>query len=212
MSIVMVGATSGSITLQEPAVAGTTVLTLPATSGTILTTASSGQSIPKAALPTGSVLQVVSSVKTDSYFTSSGGAGTWQDIPGQGGSGTWSVTITPTSSTSRILLLAMLTFRNDYWGAALRFVRNSTAIALGDSVANTFQGTTGQFWVSGNNNMTLPAHMSFFDSPATASAVVYKVQFQGNSNGSYIGRTPNQISSTDNGVYPSSIIAMEVAA
>ena len=36
MSIVLVGSTSGSVTLQEPAVAGSTVLTLPATSGTIL--------------------------------------------------------------------------------------------------------------------------------------------------------------------------------
>jgi hypothetical protein len=41
MSIVLVGSTSGSCTLQEQAVAGTTVLTLPTTSGTILTTASS---------------------------------------------------------------------------------------------------------------------------------------------------------------------------
>jgi uncharacterized protein (DUF2147 family) len=40
MSIVLQGLTSGSITLQEPAVAGTTVLTLPTTSGTVLTTAS----------------------------------------------------------------------------------------------------------------------------------------------------------------------------
>ena len=46
MSIVLVGSTSGSITLQEPAVAGTTVLTLPATSGTVLTSASSASSIP----------------------------------------------------------------------------------------------------------------------------------------------------------------------
>ena len=60
MSIVLQGSTSGSITLQEPAVAGSTVLSLPATSGTLITTGSSGQSIPKAALPTGSVLQVVS--------------------------------------------------------------------------------------------------------------------------------------------------------
>ena len=36
MSIVMVGSTSGSITLQEPAVAGTTTINLPATSGTAL--------------------------------------------------------------------------------------------------------------------------------------------------------------------------------
>jgi hypothetical protein len=38
MSIVLQGSTSGSVTLQEPAVAGTTVLTLPATSGTVALT------------------------------------------------------------------------------------------------------------------------------------------------------------------------------
>jgi hypothetical protein len=38
MSIVLQGSTSGSITLQEPAVAGTTVLDLPATSGTVIVT------------------------------------------------------------------------------------------------------------------------------------------------------------------------------
>ena len=36
MSIVLVGSTSGSITLQEPAVAGTTTLNLPAASGTVM--------------------------------------------------------------------------------------------------------------------------------------------------------------------------------
>ena len=43
MSIVLVGSTSGSITLQEPAVAGTTVLTLPAVTGNVLV--STGQLI-----------------------------------------------------------------------------------------------------------------------------------------------------------------------
>jgi hypothetical protein len=38
MSIVLVGSTSGSVTLQEPAVAGTTVFNLPATSGTVVVT------------------------------------------------------------------------------------------------------------------------------------------------------------------------------
>jgi hypothetical protein len=39
-SVVISGDTSGSITLQAPAVAGSTVLTLPATSGTVLTSVS----------------------------------------------------------------------------------------------------------------------------------------------------------------------------
>jgi len=36
MSIILQGSTSGSVTLQEPAVAGTTVLDLPSTSGTVV--------------------------------------------------------------------------------------------------------------------------------------------------------------------------------
>jgi hypothetical protein len=36
MSIILQGSTSGSVTLQEPAVAGATVLDLPATSGTVV--------------------------------------------------------------------------------------------------------------------------------------------------------------------------------
>jgi hypothetical protein len=40
-SVVISGNTSGTITLDAPAVAGTTTLTLPATSGTVLTTAAS---------------------------------------------------------------------------------------------------------------------------------------------------------------------------
>jgi hypothetical protein len=35
MSIILLGSTSGSVTLQEPAIAGTTILNLPATSGTV---------------------------------------------------------------------------------------------------------------------------------------------------------------------------------
>jgi hypothetical protein len=38
MSIVLLGSTSGSVTLQEPAVAGTTIIDLPATSGTMALT------------------------------------------------------------------------------------------------------------------------------------------------------------------------------
>ena len=45
-SIVVSGDTSGSVTLQAPAVAGSTVLTLPATSGTVLTSVSPQSSFP----------------------------------------------------------------------------------------------------------------------------------------------------------------------
>ena len=49
-SVIISGNTSGTITLDAPAVAGTTTLTLPATSGTVLTSAST-------TMPAGSVNQ-----------------------------------------------------------------------------------------------------------------------------------------------------------
>jgi hypothetical protein len=45
-SVVISGDTSGSVTLQAPAVAGTTVLTLPATSGTVVVTATGQAGFP----------------------------------------------------------------------------------------------------------------------------------------------------------------------
>ena len=56
-SVVIAGDTSGTVTLDAPAIAGTTTLTLPATSGTVLTSAStitpSAGSVNQAALATG---------------------------------------------------------------------------------------------------------------------------------------------------------------
>ena len=81
MSIVLQGSTSGSITLQEPAVAGSTVLDLPATSGTLITTGSSA-AITQSMLAT-SVIPI--------------GAGqTWQSVVGSRSIGT-----TYTNSTGR---------------------------------------------------------------------------------------------------------------
>jgi hypothetical protein len=53
-SVVIAGNTSGSVTLDAPAVAGTTVLTLPATSGTVVTTATT-TGISGSAITTGTV-------------------------------------------------------------------------------------------------------------------------------------------------------------
>ena len=91
-SIVIKGDTSGQIEIAAPAVAGSTTLTLPTGSGNILTDVS-----PKA----GNVLQVVQSVKTDAFTTTSGSF----VIP----SGL-SVNITPSSSANKILIMCYTNF------------------------------------------------------------------------------------------------------
>jgi len=96
MSIVLVGSTSGSVTLQEPAVAGSTILNLPATSGTLviaggaLGTPSSGTLTNCTVDGTNAVgfLNIPQNIQTGNYtlvlndagdhiYRGSGGAATW---------------------------------------------------------------------------------------------------------------------------------------
>ncbi len=172
MSIVLQGSTSGSVTLQEPAVAGTTVLDLPAVSGTVLTTGSSGQSIPKAALPTGSVLQVVSSnygtyptSTTSSSFVTTG----------------HTLSITPTSATSKIyLVLHFQTIAsNSGQGGGYTIYRNGSNL----NNAGFAEQNTGSAWVT--------MAITYLDSPATTSAITYAVYYKLNGSGTlyYCGNT-----------------------
>jgi hypothetical protein len=188
MSIVLVGSTSGSCTLQEQAIAGTTVLTLPTTSGTILTTASSGQSIPKAALPAGTILQVAQGT-FNTYTTSTSTSYIDSGL---------SVSITPTSSSSKILIFVsqflMIAGGNQGLDCYLNIVRNSTQVweTLQQAI-NTY--ATGGAAVEVGTFICL----NYLDSPATTSAITYKTQVRKGTGSEIRWRA-------------ATIIAMEVAA
>jgi hypothetical protein len=186
MSLILQGSTSGSVTLQEPAVAGTTVLTLPAVSGTILTTSS-----------VGSVLQVVSTTKTDSFTTTST---SFTDITG------FSVSITPTASSSKIFITVTFAISGSSSAALAVFnlVRNSTNISQ-PSTSPTFTATTGGFLTNFDN--ILPVSFTFLDSPATTSATTYKVQTRLNGGTMYFNRRE-----TTDCAFTATITAMEIAA
>ena len=159
MSIVLVGSTSGSITLQEPAVAGTTVLTLPAVTGNVLTDTS-----PKA----GNVIQVVNA--THSTFTTSTSA-SYADTG-------LTASITPTSSSSKILVVVS---QNGVGKAgnqqvSIRLFRGATNIVqMGEDDGNTGEGTSNYFG---------SVSTAYLDSPATTSSTTYKTQFRTPSGGS----------------------------
>jgi hypothetical protein len=196
MSIVLMGSTSGSCTLQEQAVAGTTVLTLPAVSGTVLTNKSAG-----------TVLQVVSATKTDTQ-TITAFPPTFVDITGL------SVTLTPLSSSSKFLCIWTISAGNgaDASTCHFRLNRNGTAIGLADAASNRTTGSsiyantasTGQMIASSN---------SYLDSPATGSAVTYNLTASSNNTApSYINRSArdNDTAAFD-GRVTSSITVMEIA-
>ena len=199
--LVLNGDTSGSVTLDAPAVSGTTTLTLPTTSGTVLTSGTNTN------FPAGSIVQVVQTVKTDVFSTSST---SWTDWTGM------SVTITPKSATNRILLTLTSGVSNATSNnfAYVKLVRGSTDIALGDS-----SGSVTRCWIdaafgtqSFGEPVQKPLTGSFLDSPATTSATTYKLQVIRTLNGtSFFGRSSNTDDANRSSI-PSVLTAIEVVA
>jgi hypothetical protein len=189
--LILNGSTSGSVTLDVPAVSGTTTLTLPTTSGTVLTNASTiatsqlSGSISSASLPAGSVLQVVSTTKSDTWSAS---LPNWADITGL------SVSITPSSASNKILVLAIVNYTTT--GAAsngYRLVRNSTPISIADAAGSRplFSGMNADGNI--NTSWIMSSSTNYLDSPATTSAITYKVQ----AFGTYSGTMYVNLSSAD---------------
>ncbi len=161
MSIVLQGSTSGSITLQEPAIAGTTVLNLPATSGTILTTGN-----PQS----GSVIQVVQGSTSTGASSSTN---TFVDT-------NLTATITPKFATSKILVLVSqngVTKDTNNTYARLRLLRSGSIVQAFESQL-CFTNTTA---VNSAGSST-----AYLDSPATTSATTYKTQFSSGSNNAVV--------------------------
>ena len=158
----------------------------------------------------GQVLQVVNANKTDT-FTSSANA-TWTDITGV------TVTITPKFTTSKILIsLSMfgVFWQQGYNGVILRLLRNGTNIAGGDASGSRSPciGTSVAGTAALNTDSGVQFHFSFVDSPATTSAVTYKIQFWQDSPSLpiYVNRTRGDVDSTVNPRTSTSIIAQEIA-
>jgi len=153
----------------------------------------------------GSVLQVVQTVKTDAYETSSTGP---LDIPGL------SVAITPKFATSKILIMFNVHINGHDAGTGLQLYRGSTAIATADAASNRMRYTAiGIYAPSTGNEQYAGALIShtILDSPATTSATTYKLQGQTLSNGFRVNMTRYN---TDNGNASrgvSTITVMEIA-
>jgi hypothetical protein len=164
---------------------------------------SSAQNIAKASLPTGSVLQVVSTTKTDTFSVT---GQTFTDVTGL------SATITPTSASSKILVMftTAMSQNNGGYSGGVRLMRGSTPICIGDADGARPQVSNWSmhyyYWeVSNLTN-------SFLDSPATTSATTYKLQIMSGYAGQtvYINRT--YLDDTSYGRYPSTLTVMEIAA
>ena len=163
--------------------------------------------VVRTGMPVGSVLQVVQTVKTDTFTTTTSG-GTFVDITGL------SVTITPTSTTNKILVMVdVATGAGGSVAAETRLVRNSTVIYGGDTAGSRSNGLSQAF--TGSDYYTWRNGGIYLDSPTTTSATTYKIQLQASAGGTavYVNRS---YSDRDTAGYDlrtaSSITVMEIAA
>ena len=162
----------------------------------------------------GGVLQVVQTVKTDTFTTTST---SYTNVTGL------SVTITPSSTSSRILILAYLTCTNTGQnGSYLLVTRDGATISGSLSSAGTLNGTgvavkssAGFINQNGSTYTVVPLTLEYLDSPATTASVTYQVQTRtGSTNAvlvNYQGTNTTNNNNADFGYYISSITAMEIA-
>jgi hypothetical protein len=152
----------------------------------------------------GGVAQVKSTAKTDTFTTTSS---TFVDVT------SLSVSITPTSASNKILIMASVSGNGQNGVASLQgqLVRDSTAIAIGDAASNRTRVSFGNIEDIVSNMNTLP--IMFLDSPATTSALTYKIQVRSNVSGQtvVINRTFNDADTAQITRGISTITVMEVA-
>ena len=183
-------------------------LTLPSadgTSGQVLQTNGSGVlSFAGVSASAGQVIQVVSTLKTDRFSTNASGE---TDITGL------SVTITPSSTSNKILILAHITSSsNNSSGIHFRVLRGATAVGVGSDGSRTPMGFTTDSGQSDTNRATTIGAYCFLDTPSSTSSLTYKVtasQFNA-SNTYYINSNATLTGDAYDDIFTSGITAMEI--
>lgn len=147
------------------------------------------------------ILQIVQAAKTDTFSSSST---SFTDITGL------SVTLTPSSTLSKFLVLAQVSATHSSTSDAvlLTLVRNSTEIFKGD--AASARPTQTSFFIPQNGYNIVPTPIMYLDSPSTTSAVTYKIQGRVKTGTFYVNRTVADTDDADGGRVVSSIIILEI--
>lgn len=155
---------------------------------------------PSVTIAAGQVIQVVHTVKTDVFSTTST---SFVDVTGL------SASITPSSSSNKVLVLGSVNGSGLSDGLHVQLLRGSTEIVKGD--AGTGQTRTSTSLSQANSYNTVTAAINHLDSPATTSATTYKIQVASMFGGScYINRSTTDTGSSGYPRTTSSITLLEV--
>jgi len=152
---------------------------------------------------TGAVAQVKSTTKDDTFTSSST---TFVDVTGL------SVSVTPTSASNKVLVIAQVSCANDFGVAfaQLQLLRDSTAIDIGAAAGSRTRASA--LVRSGDATDMVTKTFAFLDSPATTSATTYKIQGRSTSAGTFfINRSSGDTDNATHARGASTITVFEVA-
>ena len=164
--------------------------------------------------PAGHILQVLSTVKTDtqSYHNTSGNVA-WQDITGL------SRAITPVSTSNKILINFNITYGSSTYAGFFKIQRKigsgsyaDLTGAMGDAEGSRTRMTAGTAGGTAENEELTTGSMIYLDSPSTTSEVTYKILYTSRHNDyMYINRTHTHTNADYAGLGISTITCMEVS-
>ena len=150
----------------------------------------------------GVVLQVLQTVKTDTFSTAST---SYTDVTGV------SVSITPSSSSNKVLVMVEANSSTTGGNNAMfRLKRDSTTLSVGDAAGSRSQAAYQQR--VNDTNAALNGSITLLDSPSTTSSTTYQLQTKVQGGTVDINRTA---ANTDGAAYARTICtitAMEIAA
>jgi hypothetical protein len=153
------------------------------------------------------VLQVAQATLLGTQAVS--GASAWADVT------SLSVSITPTSSSSKILVSFVVNCDGEN-NLYFRIMRGATAIGVGNADASRQQVSAGNGYIATNASSTTMMTNQFLDSPATTSSTTYKIQAYANSGAGsgayYINYASGDADNAQSSRCMSSITVMEIAA
>jgi hypothetical protein len=157
---------------------------------------------------TGKILQIATSNKTDTFSTASPAETAFVDTG-------LSVTITPTSATSKILILWNMMIGSSGDNVTyMKLQRGTTDILLGDASSTRIRMSQGQGGSYASHPWKIDcASGQYLDSPNTTSATTYKWVWASNGAAtSFLNRSGRDHTSTndEDGRTVSSITALEI--
>jgi hypothetical protein len=125
-----------------------------------------------------------------------------------------SVSITPRSSSSRILIMVSMQATVYNLTTQLRFTRNDTPIGIADAAGSRVRSTFGALQTTGDgNHQFTPWNFKFVDSPGTTAALTYRIQLKMQSGATaFLNRSSADADNSDWAQRTTSnIIVMEIA-